>query len=33
MRPRRHRRNTFSDSALYDYESVTYRAVFGAYSI
>ncbi len=23
--------NTFSDSALYDYESVTYRAVFGAY--
>ena len=23
--------NTFSDSALYDYESVTYRTVFGAY--
>jgi spermidine synthase len=23
--------NTFSDSALYDYESVTYRAVFGSY--
>jgi spermidine synthase len=23
--------NTFSDSALYDYESVTYRDVFGAY--
>jgi spermidine synthase len=23
--------NTFSDSALYDYESVTYRAVFGPF--
>src|SRR5262249_3948885 len=23
--------NTFSDSALYDHESVTYRAVFGPY--
>jgi len=25
--------NTFSDSALYDYESVTYRTVFGRSSI